>query len=131
LIVLDTHALIWYLDSPQKISSTGRSTIEAGFNGEGVGISDITLWEVAMLVANSRLVFDRDVGAWLGGLRALPNFQVVPISPAIAALSARLPGDFHADPADRLITSTAIDRGAPLVTKDERIRRYPHVDTVW
>ena len=75
-----------------------------------MGISDISLWEVAMLVAKSRLAFDRDVGAWLGGLRALPNFQVVPISPAIASLSARLPGDFHSDPADRLITSTAIVR---------------------
>lgn len=131
MILLDTHALIWYLDDPEKLSQTGRVRIETAFHSEGVGISDITLWEIAMLVEKSRLTLDRDVAVWLGDLSALPNFRVLPISPAIAALSARLPGEFHIDPADRLITATAIDQSAPLVTKDKHIRRYPHLDTIW
>ena len=131
MILLDTHALVWYLDAPDKLSQAGRLSIETAFGGEGVGISDITLWEIAMLVKKSRLTLNRDVAVWLGDLGSLPNFRVVPISPAIAALSTRLPGEFHPDPADRLITATAIDRSADLVTKDERIRRYPHLATIW
>ena len=84
-----------------------------------------------MLAGKQRVVFDRDVREWLADLNALPNFRRIRISPAIAALSTRLPGGFHADPADRLIVSTAIDLGAPLVTKDQRIQRYPHVETIW
>ena len=131
LILLDTHVLVWYLDDPRKITAASRARIEAGFAGDGVGICDITLWEVAMLVAKSRLTLNRDIAAWLGDLRDLPNFHILPISPAVAALSARLPGDFNADPADRLIAATAIDRGALLVTKDQGILSYPHVDAVW
>ncbi len=84
-----------------------------------------------MLVYKSRLSLDRDVAVWLNELLALPNFRIVPISPAIASLSAHLPGDFHADPADRLIAATAIDRKVPLITKDQSLQRYPHVETIW
>ena len=66
---------------------------------------------------------------WLEDLSELPNFRTLPTSAAIAALSARLPGEFHNDPADRL--ATAIDRAVPPVTRDRRIRAYAHADTIW
>ncbi|MBD5657053.1 MAG: PIN domain-containing protein [Candidatus Eremiobacteraeota bacterium] len=47
-----------------------------------------------------------------------------PVTSNIAELSARLPGDFHGDPADRIIVATAVVRSATLVTRDERIRTY-------
>jgi PIN domain nuclease of toxin-antitoxin system len=42
-----------------------------------------------------------------------------------------LPSDFHKDPADRIIVATARMNHIPLVTKDERIREYAHVRTIW
>ena len=131
MILLDTHALIWYLDDSERLASAVRNRIEAAFGGEGVGIADITLWEIAMLVGKSRLVLNRNVALWLGDLPTLPNFRIVPISPAIAALSANLPGDFHPDPADRLIAATAIDHRVPLVTKNEPLQQYPYLETIW
>jgi len=56
--------------------------------------------------------------------------EILPITPMVAALSCRLPGDLHADPADRLIVSTALHYGLHLVTFDSQIRRYPHLTTL-
>jgi len=131
MILLDTHVLVWYLVEPEKMSPTSREVATTGFREEGVGIADITLWEVAMLVEKKRLIFNKDVEEWLGDLNSLPNFSRVRISPSIAALSTRLPGDFHHDPADRMIVATAIDLAVPLVTKDQRIQDYPYVKTIW
>jgi PIN domain nuclease of toxin-antitoxin system len=42
-----------------------------------------------------------------------------------------LPPPFHGDPADQLIVATVRQRGGVLVTRDRRIRRYPHVQSLW
>ncbi|MBT4498370.1 MAG: type II toxin-antitoxin system VapC family toxin [Gemmatimonadetes bacterium] len=131
MILLDTHALVWYLDDPEKLSQKSREAIDTGLRDDGVGIADITLWEIAMLVHKGRLTFDRDVEQWLTDLSELPNFRKFRISPPIAALSARLPGKFHGDPADRLIVATALNIDAPLVTRDGQIRDYSHIKTIW
>jgi PIN domain nuclease of toxin-antitoxin system len=55
----------------------------------------------------------------------------VPVDNDIAVKSIELPGEFHKDPADRIIVATARKLGAPLVTVDDRIRSYPHVRTLW
>jgi PIN domain nuclease of toxin-antitoxin system len=55
----------------------------------------------------------------------------VPVSNSIALKSVQLPGALHNDPADRIIIATAVSLGAVLVTKDEKIRNYPHVKTAW
>ena len=131
MILLDTHVLIWYLTGSEEMSQTASEVISSSFRSRGVGIADMTLWEIAMLVERGRVVFDRDVRQWLEDLSGLPNFRTLPLSAAIATLSTRLPGEFHNDPADRLIVATAIDRAVPLVTRDQRIRDYAHVDTIW
>lgn len=131
MILLDTHALVWYLTQPEKMSKESTRAVDAGFAGRGVGIIDISLWEVAMLAHRKRVVFTRDTKEWLGDLVLLPHFRCLPVSASVAVLSTRLPGKFHRDPVDRLLVAASIDLGAPLVTKDERIRRYPHVQTIW
>ena len=62
---------------------------------------------------------------------ALPFFEFVPFDNRIALRSNRLPGELHEDPADRAIIATALMLGAPLVSKDRKIRDYPHVETIW
>lgn len=68
---------------------------------------------------------------WVAASEALPFFDFVPVSNSIALKSVQLPGILHNDPADRIIIATAVSLGAVLVTKDEKIRNYPHVKTVW
>jgi PIN domain nuclease of toxin-antitoxin system len=54
-----------------------------------------------------------------------------PVTAEIAALAVRLPERFPKDPADRLITATAMVEGMALVTADTRIRRSKVVETIW
>ncbi len=84
-----------------------------------------------MLVAKGRLVFDRDVAVWLDLALKLPGVELVALSPRIALRSAKLEEGFLGDPADRIIVATALEYGCTIVSKDERIRTYPHVRVIW
>ena len=86
---------------------------------------------MALLVARKRLECTLDVADWVSKSEMLPFIQFVPIDNDIAIKSVGLPEPIHDDPADRIIIASAISSGAPLVTKDARIRKYPHVKTVW
>jgi PIN domain nuclease of toxin-antitoxin system len=132
LIVLDTHALIWWLVDDKRLSRSARSTIDKSIaNGEGVVISAISAWEVAMLVKRGRLALSMAVDEWLLAVGSIEGVSIVPITAEVAVHSANLPGEFHQDPADRMIVALARERNAVLLTADEKIHRYPHVRWGW
>lgn len=84
-----------------------------------------------MLVRNDRLALTMNVDAWLATVAQIDGMRFVPVDADIAAKSTDLPGTFHTDSADRMIVATARRLGAPLVTRDEKIRAYAHVKTLW
>ena len=84
-----------------------------------------------MLVARGRLGLATDLGAWFKVVEEIEEMKFIPVDNAIAIEAVALPGDFHKDPADRLIVATARKLTAPIVTADEKIRAYPHVRTIW
>lgn len=96
-----------------------------------VYISSISSWEVSLLVKKKRLDLTMDPADWVARSEALPFFRFVPVDNRIFLLSNGLPGDFHDDPADRVITATALTLNLPLVTRDQRILDYPHLKTIW
>ena len=61
---------------------------------------------------------------------ARSGITVLPLTPDIAVESVQLPGEFHRDPADRILVATARIHACPLVTADEKILAYPHVRAV-
>jgi PIN domain nuclease of toxin-antitoxin system len=127
LIVLDTHAWIWWNAEPDKLSGLARQAID---DADEVGICPISCWELAMLVSKGRLKLDRAPLEWVNEALSDDFCKVIPISPAIAVTAGTLEG-FHGDPADRLIVATAIQTGVPLVTRDRQIRDFGRVDSVW
>lgn len=131
MIVLDTHAWIWWVSNPEFLSENAKQIIDEAVANRNVLISTISTWEVAMLVSRGRLKLTMPPDDWVAASEALPFFDFVPVSNSIALKSAQLPGVLHNDPADRIIIATAISLGAVLVTKDEKIRNYEHVKTVW
>lgn len=94
-------------------------------------ISSMTAWEIAMLVDRGRLILSMDATAWLAAVEAIEAVRFVPTDNEIGVKSVELPGEFHRDPADRVIVATARKFGVPIVTADEKIRAYPHVRTIW
>lgn len=128
MIVLDTAAWIWLASDPARLSARARRAIDGV---EVALVSAISVWEVAMLVAKRRIQLDRSVEQWIDLALTLPGVEFASLDPAIAIRSTRLPGDLPGDPADRIIVATALEAGSPVVTPDERIRAYPHVQSVW
>jgi PIN domain nuclease of toxin-antitoxin system len=132
VIVLDTHALIWWVVDDKRLAKAARSTIDKSVaGGDGVLVSAITAWEVSMLVKRGRLMLSMPVDEWLLAVRSIEGFSIVPITAEVAIHSVNLPGEFHQDPADRMIVALARERNALLVTADEKIHRYPHVRCSW
>jgi len=131
MIVLDTHVLVWWASGDARLSGRAQEVIERERRDGEVLVSAISAWEVAMLVKAGRLVLAMDAAAWLDTVAQVPGLHFVPVDVPISVQSVDLPGDFHKDPADRLIVATARHSGAPLVTADLKIRSYPHVQTVW
>ena len=131
MIVLDTHAWIWWLANPDQISRAAQEEIDRAMEREEILISSISCWEIALLVRKGRLELAMPVEDWIARSEALPFVQFVPLDNRIALRSNHLPGEIHDDPADRIIIATALTVGVPLVSKDGRIRDYPHVETIW
>lgn len=132
MIVLDTHALLWWATGDDaQLSPAAAQAIAAEMSGGQIVVSSISAWELAMLVARDRIHLSMDVEAWLSVVGQIEAVRFVPVDNEIAVKSNALPGEFHKDPADRMIVATARKLAAPLVTADEKIRAYPHVRTVW
>ena len=124
MIVVDTHALIWSVADDERLGGNARNLIERHSRNDGILVSAISPWEIALLAEKGRLRLGRDVGQWIEAALALPGVRLAPIIPQIAIDSVRLPGVFHADPADRLIIATARHFEIELLTADRAILAY-------
>src|SRR5574340_1797837 len=132
MILLDTHVLVWWVSTQEgHLSKAAKRAISAELSGGEILVSSISAWEIAALVQRSRLVLSMDVSSWLATVGEIEAVRFVPVDNQIAVKSTELPGEFHKDPADRMIVATARRFAAPLVTADEKIRGYPHVKTIW
>ncbi|MGE8655844.1 type II toxin-antitoxin system VapC family toxin [Achromobacter xylosoxidans] len=131
MIVLDTHALVWWAAGDSQLSRAAREAIEAEAQDGEILVSAISAWEVAMLAKAGRLALTIDAAAWLDTVAEVPAIRFVPVDVRISVQSVDLPGEFHKDPADRIIVATARHHSVPLVSADLKIRDYPHVQTIW
>jgi PIN domain nuclease of toxin-antitoxin system len=130
MILLDTHALIWWVNG-DPMSPRATSAMAVELEGGEIAISSITAWEIAMLTTRGRLSLSIDVTAWLAAIKQIERVKFVAIDNEIAVDAVELPGEFHKDPADRLIVATARKLRVPIVTADQKITGYPHVRTIW
>lgn len=131
MIVLDTHVWLWWISNPENLSLAANQAIDQAITESSVIISSISTWEVALLVDKGRLKLSVDIRDWVRKTESLPFIRFAPVDNTISLRSVNLPGHFHSDPADRIITATAMTMGLPLITKDDKIIAYPHVQTIW
>ncbi|GEN29636.1 twitching motility protein PilT [Halovibrio variabilis] len=133
MIVLDTHAVLWWVSGDPQLSQNALAAIEQELRGDGgvILISAITAWEIALLLQKGRITLSMGIDDWLDTVEEIEGVRIVPIDIATAVESTRLPGEFHKDPADRMIVALARHFNAILVTADEKINDYRHVKTAW
>ena len=117
-IVLDTHVWMWLTNGDPKLGAKARIWIdETGDSGGELLVSAISVWEIAMLEAAGKIKLDGSVDKWITRALQLSGVDISPLIPAIAIDSCNLPGNFHGDPADRIILATARCRKCHLVNK--------------
>jgi len=119
MLLLDTHVLLWLDRDDSSLGPQARASLEAAWNEGGVAVSSISFWEAAMLQQRGRIQLPLPASRWrIDWLEA--GLQELPLGGAIALAATELAG-FHADPADRFITATALLHQAQLVTADSAI----------
>lgn len=130
MILLDTHVAIWLAVEPSKISKGAKEAIsEARRADSGLGIADVSLWEVAMLIDQGRIEVMIPMESFLKEIEA--SFTIFPLTSRIASRSMRFADTYPKDPMDRLIGATAVMEGLSLITRDEKIRASSEVPTIW
>lgn len=128
MILLDTHAWWWALSEPERLSDKAAQVINS-VPRDQLAVAGISLWELSLLFSRQKISLNISPEEWFEA--ALDCVRLLTLTPEIALEAYRLPGSFHKDPADRIIVSTARRLDCTLVTRDDAIRNYPFVKTVW
>jgi PIN domain nuclease of toxin-antitoxin system len=129
LILLDTHALVWMVGAPERLSKAARETIAAE---PELAIGLASVQEIAYLVVRGRLKMDRPVETWIGDALNVHAVRALAPTVSVALRAGSLDSkEFHGDPVDRLIYATAVEHDARLISADERLRSFDPQRVVW
>jgi PIN domain nuclease of toxin-antitoxin system len=134
MVLLDTCAAIWVFEQ-EPLSQGSLVAIRTAAVSSEVFVSPVSAWEVGLLARRRQraLSFQPSAQAWFDDLLALAGVRLIPLTHRAAIAASSLPGNFHRDPADRLLIATARELKVPLVTRDRRILDYAaqgHVDAI-
>jgi PIN domain nuclease of toxin-antitoxin system len=130
LILLDTHVVLWLAFEEARISKRAAAEIsDARDSGEGLAISDISLFELARAFKKERVRLSISVEFALAEVES--RFTVLSITGPISLRTLSLPENYPRDPVDRIIGATALVEGIPLITADRKIRDSRALTTIW
>lgn len=120
--LVDTHVAVWWLFDDRRLPRSHRRVLQqAEKTGASIGLSAMSLWEIAKLVERGRLTLSQSLDECLAQIESSSFFGILPLTARIAAESVRLGAAFPSDPADQIIAATARCHGLTLLTADERI----------
>lgn len=131
MVILDTCVMIFDALTPERLSRKAFMELEKGRRSNNLTCSDISLWEIAMLMKKERIKATVSPRDFLADIVAANRLRILPITPEIAWHASYHTDFSHGDPADRIIAATALQHKAPLLTCDTRLREMKTVKTVW
>lgn len=120
-LLLDTHALIWWLAADRALSSTARAAIADSSND--VFVSAASAWEIATKHRIGKLPEAGLLAADVAGFVSEQAFIELPVTIRHGQLAGSLPG-IHKDPFDRILVAQAIVADMPIVSRDEILSAY-------
>ncbi|WP_044408356.1 type II toxin-antitoxin system VapC family toxin [Thiomicrospira microaerophila] len=124
MLVLDTHIWLWWMAGDKKLKPGWQESIA---QADRVGVSAISLFEVAWLVHNGRIELGCDLAWWFEQALTLSEVELLDVIPEIAMRAVSLESH-HSDPQDRLIIATAIQHQANLMSVDQKFKLYRELD---
>ena len=126
-LLLDTHAFLWLIAEPQKLSERVTELIQDSSNS--VFLSSVSVWEIVVKHSKGQLDLPEDPKTLVPRMRTMHQIDPLPLSEDSALLGSRLPWH-HQDPFDRMLISQAMNENMAIVTADRYIRQYP-VQVIW
>ncbi len=126
-LLVDTHALIWYVDQDHLLSRLAHAAITDPSNELLLSVASI--WEIAIKVGMGKLTLSGPFRAWVQKAQADLGMTLLPITVDHADEQTRLP-NHHRDPFDRMLLAQAIVEQLTLVSADSMLDPYG-VTRVW
>jgi PIN domain nuclease of toxin-antitoxin system len=125
-VLIDTHALLWYLQGDANLSNLALTTIEDKDND--VFVSIVSLWEIAIKLGLSKLELQRPFENLEADLQRL-DIKILPIAFAELDIYRSLPLH-HRDPFDRILIAQSIGNSLTIITRDALFEPYS-IRVVW
>jgi len=122
-ILIDTHVLVWAVEGG-SIATAARTAIQTAEQTGGLCVSVVSAWELGVLTAKRRIALSMPLEDWWKETTLRNGLTILSLDADIAITSTRLPGSFHADPADRFLVATARHHDLPIITADKSILAY-------
>lgn len=126
-ILVDTHAVLWWLAADKQLSRAAIRILENPVNRRVVSM--VSLWEIAIKMASGGLATKDASLRTIADQLEKQRFILLPIKVEHLLRLDDLPW-FHRDPFDRLLIAQALEEGVPFLTADAAIARYA-VETTW
>lgn len=126
-MLLDTHALLWWLTDDPRLSNSAHAAIVDPDNE--VRVSAVSAWELAIKMSIGRLPVLPDLRRRLDEAMERDRMLPMDVTAAHGFAVGELPL-LHRDPFDRLLVAQARCERCQLVSDDRQLRRYP-VDLLW
>jgi PIN domain nuclease of toxin-antitoxin system len=129
VILLDTHALLWWALDPEELSPRAVATLGT-MEEDGGFASSISIWELGIKVHRGHLELPITVDELARRVQGGGVVELIPVDTTtwLRTLSIEWA---HRDPADRVIVATAMIKRVPILTKDRAIHDFEGVETIW
>lgn len=124
-LLIDTHIWIWYAEGIEgRLRQSIIDELDAALSAGNLLVSAVSVWEIGLLVAKGRISLSLPLRDWVRCALELPGLRLVPLGADAALEGSFLPGELHADPADRLLIAQARIGQHRLVTADHKLIDY-------
>lgn len=129
MVVLDTHALLWWALDPDRLSPAAAACLR-DMDRDGGFASAISIWELGVKIQRGKLDLGIPIAEFAHRVETSAIVELLPVNTETWLRSLELTWD-HRDPADRVIVATALLQGVPLVTADQEIHRFSGATCIW
>ncbi|MGO9174464.1 MAG: type II toxin-antitoxin system VapC family toxin [Rhodomicrobium sp.] len=126
-VLLDTHALLWWLLADRRLSANALAVLAQA--GNSIAVSPASGWEISTKFRVGKLAVPRPLAEDLETVASQKGWTVLPVTMGHAQLAGLLKGN-HKDPFDRMLAAQSLMENMPLITNDPAFAEF-QVNTLW
>ncbi len=126
-VLIDSHALIWYVDQDKLLSIASHAAISDPAND--LLLSAGSIWEIGIKIGLGKLLLTQPFKVWMNQAISDLHVTVLPLTVEYVDVQSNLP-KHHGDPFDRLIVAQAIVEQVSIISADVNLDAYG-ITRIW